>query len=372
MLLWNPLDLSVYSVTSGISGVGGCEYDHPIAFDDFERNARLSYSLLLAASGIHKSILSISRSLTFLPIVGEMNYAWASQVVVETRNGEYPISDKVIGRNFLVLWPVSMAVDIWLKVRDICARAGPNSDSADVQALLNHPPKFSAMRPPGGFGGIDTDGMVDVRDLTVGQRLFVASLGGGAGTRTPDFAVRQPHDDWSERITAAEERALRSPLSVNAGLPRDKLRGSRKKCKRLLAQPPLASSVAMDLPDDVVERIVCSLLTDVMCQTETIVATVAQLKAVSRQFCECVNAVVARMLTRVSATAHSLLGHAPAQPASVQRIVGAAGLTLRQALSVPLDWRAYVCHRRSLADDKRPTLLYRPKGWLDGQKLLWE
>ena len=60
------------------------------------------------------------------------------------------------------------------------------------------------------------------------------------------------------------------------------------------------------------------------------------------------------MLRTVTEAAHSLLGPLPREPAEVQRILHAAGLTLRHALTMPpVRWRSYV--RRRFLLEKQDT-----------------
>jgi hypothetical protein len=98
-----------------------------------------------------------------------------------------------------------------------------------------------------------------------------------------------------------------------------------------------------------VERILSIHLARSMADVEAMQNAVASARLVCRQFQRTTNASITRMIVAVTGAARSLLGVCPREPAEVQTIVHAAGLTLRHALTLqPPKWRSYVRRRRVL------------------------
>ena len=86
-----------------------------------------------------------------------------------------------------------------------------------------------------------------------------------------------------------------------------------------------------------------------MANVKEMQGAVASARLVGRQFHRTANAAVTRMIVGVTGAARSLLGACPREPAEVQTVVHAAGLTLRHALALQVPrWNSYVRMRKLL------------------------
>jgi AraC-like DNA-binding protein len=220
----------------------------------------------------------------------------------------------------------------------------------DVRA---HPPSTAFLPQQFREHAVETVREVRAKDLTVPQRLFVASL----APHSTAFATRSPADKWSDTMRAQDQKQLNRFLKQHNvvvavqepgdGASAPALRGRARPCHN--GQRRRRRSSVFDLPDDLVERIVCIHLAQSMDRAEEAQRAAAHARYVNRQFRRTTNAAIARMLRTVTEATHSLLGPRPREPAEVQRILHAAGLTLRHALTMPpVRWRSYVRRRMVL------------------------
>ena len=332
MLIIDPADLSVYRLPEdAITNVNGAPV-HTISFSQFEKAAQQSYSNLILEPRQGTEPCIRASSIVFVHLRGNANtYAWASRICVQ-HTYEYPnVHNWTLGNEFLLLWPAPIAIHTWLSFKE---RARICNNNLDVPSLMvvDHPPALSQLK---GLAGIAHVGKVEPCDLTVAQRFFVASL----RPNLPRFATRQPGDDWCSRLSKTNATAKKYPCAAP----------SAKRATSSMT-PLTRGTVALDLPDELIGRIVSMRLSEDMCAIETAVTTVARLSAVSRQFCACTRDATRRMLDRVHPLCMQLHGPHPKSPAWVQAMLSAAGLTLRCSFALDLGkWHVFVRQRRALA-----------------------
>lgn len=365
MLIIDSTDLSIYRVPSkALTNLNDVSHSRPaIPFSIFERAALESFSSIILASwqsgNDGTSFLGhCAESIVFVRLQNGTGYGWASRVYVQHKN-EYPYlaKNQKLGSDFLMLWPVPIAIHTYLGFKDR-TRSGtiPLDDAA--QMVLDHAPSLThagSTKP-----AFENEGKVAWADLSPAQRLFVASL---APELSP-FAKRQLHDNWSDRLSegcaSSSSSLLSSPSSPSA--PSSPLRQSGA----------LRKNVAFDLPDELVGRIVSTRLSEDLCSIETVVVTVAQLGAVSRQFCACTRDALEVLLSRISWIGAAAISDYDGQPTHVQSMLWAACLTLYRAyrLDTHPTWYDYVRERRAIQ-----ALAQRPSGPRDASKrlaLLWD
>jgi len=333
MFLIDPEDLTVYklpdsALTSYFKG------PLAISFDAFEAAAQTSYSTLVkvAAQDSRPSFNPFTIEYVHLKDAdgGAAGYAWATSVCVN-HSSEYPFCDApFLGRDFLLLWPYAMAIHTWLYYKE---RERFGHTDFVSRMVANHPPSVLLKRK---LGDVAHDGAVAPRDLTHHQRYFVASL----RPNLPHFALRQPNDDWSE--------SLRSRPARRDGAA---ARGDADEASAAAAAVPRAgASAPLDLPAELVERVLSLRIAEDLASIASAVATVASLSSVSRQFRHCTRDVTARMFARVLPLCLELHGPNPPLPSRVQDVLWASGLTLRSVFATDLcDWRSYVRERRKLS-----------------------
>lgn len=333
MLLIDPFDFSAYRVSKmALENVEAVERATPMPFRAFEHAARTSYSTLIMETARYPTFRVRTNAIVFVRLRDGKGYAWASPISV-LHAGEYPIasSDLILGKDMLLLWPVPMAINAYLNFKER-ERLRPGIQS--LSSVLEHPPNMQhAQRCPDDF---ELEGKVAMRDLTLAQRLFIASL----MPNLPPFALRQSPDDWCKRLCVSDaanfEHAFASvsdqwrmkPVNVNDVFPPDLVARieARKAPKR-----KRGGRVPLDLPAELIARIACIRISEDMGSIRHMCVTVAKLGAISQQFRTCTHEVLERMLVRVQACPFTLM-HAGVNrdnPKRVQQILWAAGLTLR-------------------------------------------
>lgn len=356
MLLMDASNLAVYSLPeSAITTHGaGMPKPHPVSVAHFEEAANKSCSDLigLAAQGPGKHH---PRSIAFVHLKsedgGRPKCAWATRICV-AHVGEYPaLSDDFLGLDFLLLWPYPVAIHSWLAYKER-ERCDPLLDPTS-RMIVDHPPSLLRER---GLADVAHEGVVAPRDMSLGQRYFVASI----GPNLPHFALRQSGDDWCKRVSELNAQLSAPwPASTHAHLP---------------PPPPPArrAPVPIDLPDELVGRILSLRLAGDLGAIEQAVATVAALSAVSRQFRACTRDALASMLARVQPLCTQLCAPDPRSPAWIRNMLRASGLTLSSA-SVPGlgKWPTYVRERRKLV--KHECEQWCPSGYeAKRHALLWD
>lgn len=342
MLIIDPADLSVYRLPDDAATNAHGARVHTISFDKFEEAAHQSYSNLILASAQGAGHLIRAGSIVFVHLKGNSNtYAWASRICVH-HTYEYPhVQDWTLGDDFLLLWPVPMALHTWLGAKERARAVGHAADmDAPSRLLVEHPPSLCQQK---GLADIAHEGKVEPCDLSVAQRYFVASL----MPNLPHFALRQSGDDWCQRLKECEPPVSKPRKVASRIAPSTNLFA-------LPMPPPTRGIVTPDLPDELISRIVSLRLSEDLRAIETAVATVSRLGAVSRQFCACTRDTVERMLARVHPLCMQMNKHHPKSPAWVQSMLWASGLTLRCAFALDLDqWSVYVRQRRALVSHER-------------------
>lgn len=356
MLLLDSTNLSVYEVADDTLS----HWTHlppPITFARFEATARSHvYGLFLAA---HIPSFRVgAETLVFVRLAHERGWAWASRIRV-VHHDQLPIKDVLIGEEFLFLWPVPMAINAYINFKEAARRSLASSEGAQETALLDfvnavkaHPPSTAFLPQQFREHAVETVREVRAKDLTVPQRLFVASL----MPHSTAFALRSPADTWAERLRAQDQmqldRFLQKHTVVSKVAPSTgpTLRARvRMQCQPQLRGRRRRQRCVFDLPDDLVERILSIHLARTMTDVEEMQSAVSNARLVCRQFQRTTNASITRMIVAVTEAARSLLGVCPREPAEVQTIVHASGLTLRHALTLqPPKWRSYVRRRRVL------------------------
>lgn len=366
-LLLNTTDLTAYRISKGALVSQNDANVKTMKFDTFEKAVRLSRSSLIKAG---MALMCLSPSIVFVRLREGKGYAWASRVHVQ-HSGEYSVITDVqlLGEDILLLWPVPMAINWFL----ICKERVRLETNIACSMIVEYPPNMDRVQ----FfqSDFEVDGKVDACDLTVAQRIFIASL----VPDLPPFATRQLSDDWCERMCDVDKRNFANHLLDERGITRNArdvhatVRGPprtpfERKHRRLHR-----SRVVLDLPDELVGRIVCHLLVEVLSNVEAAVSVVAQLCAVSRQFRECTQGAVHHMVTRVHRVAHTLLGPTPSNPAHVQSVLWESGITLRHALATPIDnWCTYVRLRRALAQQQGDVRTGDQMHAFQRRALLWD
>jgi len=356
MLLLDSTNLSVYEVAEETLS----HWTHlppPITFERFEATARSHvYGLFLAA---HIPSFRVgAETLVFVRLAHERGWAWASRIRV-AHHDQLPIKDVLIGEEFLFLWPVPMAINAYINFKEAARRSlaiaeGHETALLDfVNAVKAHPPTTAFLPQRFREHAVETVREVRAKDLTVPQRLFVASL----MPHSTAFALRSPADKWTEKLYTQDQMQLNrflqklkaAPAIASSTGPTLRKRASAQHQLPNRTRRPRRQWCVFDLPDDLVERILSIHLARTMEDVEEMRGAVADARLVCRQFHRTTNASVTRMIVAVTGAARSLLGVCPREPAEVQTIVHAAGLTLRHALTLqPPKWRSYVRRRRLL------------------------
>lgn len=386
MLLLDSTNLSVYEVADDTLK-HWARLPPSMAFERFEATARSHvYGLFLAA---HMPNFRVgAETLVFVRLAQDRGWAWASRIRI-AHHRQLPIADLHIGEEFLFLWPVPMAINAYINFKEAARRSIALTTFGEEEATLMtfvdavkaHPPSIAFL--PQQFRDHDMETVREVRakDLTVPQRLFVASL----APHSTAFATRSPTDKWSDTMRAQDQKQLDRFLKRHNATDAFQKPGdsdivpvvrarARPFRSQHNAQRRRRRSSVFDLPDDLVERIVCIHLAQSMDRAEEAQMAAAHARYVNRQFRRTTNAAIAHMLRTVTEAAHSLLGPLPREPAEVQRILFAAGLTLRHALTMPpVRWRSYVRRRFLLEkhDSEREPPVYACAGARQRCALLW-
>ena len=293
-------------------------------------------------------------TLVFVKLEKDRGWVWASTCKV--RNSQvpcergFPIPATTLGDDFLFLWPVPVAIHVYVNIKDKRRRQVANHNSGFHTQVLDHPPCFSYLPNKRDFPGslrLPTVRKVSAKQLTVAQRLFVASLKPNASP----FARRKPNDKWVVKLDnqdraqfeawrAAQQHRLPAHPRVDLNEAAD--RAARSRSRRVRRNHRGACHL-LGLPDDLLERVVSVCLSECLDSTLELREAVSGLITVSAQFRRATWYVVDHMLERVGRAAASLLTDNPREPLEVQAITQAACLSLQHALRiVPGDWPYYL------------------------------
>ena len=364
MLLLDSSNLSVYEVADEILSHRTTP-PPSIAYEHFESTARSHFcSLFLAAQ--FPAFRVGAETLVFVQLTEDGGWAWASRIRVRNLD-ELPIPEAYLGEEFLFLWPVPMAINAYINFKEKARRLGNSETGEDafVSAIKAHPPSLAFV--PQNLDKNSAIGplkRVGARDMTVSQRLFVASL----TPHSSAFSVRSSADKWTEALRDKDQSQLRNflhkkdPAAPCDGSARSKgpAAGTRARARARSAR----SRVPFDLPDDVVERILSIHIAQNMDSAEDMKVAVTRARLVCCQFRSTATAAMKHMLVVVTKAAGSLLGNDPGEPSEVQTIVHAAGITLRQALMFrPARWDYYLRLRRRLEARDAASLHVIPRNY---------
>jgi len=313
-----------------------------ISFEHFETTARSAFCSAFLATRSSDNRIG-TEALAFVRLSGGRGWAWASRIRVAHRD-QLPIADLIIGEEFLFLWPVPMAINAYLSFREKLRQSGgvPAHWAPLARAIDAHPPSMGFVSHQRDGDAIDGTRVLRAKDLTVAQRLFVASL----APHTTAFSARAPTDRWSETLSDEDRRHLHHFL-LTAGAGADDAEGAAAPCPAPRTGRRARARAVFDASDDVVGRIACVCLSQSMADLDEMRLAVARLRLVSRQFRRATDAALHQLVRTVTATARSLLGDRPREPRDVQAVVQAAGLTLRHALALKDDggWPSYALAR---------------------------
>ena len=377
MLLLDSATLSIHEIDDAAL-VMPAALPPNIAFEHFETTARAHFGNVYVAAQFPAFRLG-SGTLVFVRLSGGRGWAWASRIRV-AHDDQFPICNASIGGDFLFLWPVPMAINAYLGFREKARRVAgiPAHLTRFVRAVEGHPPSMSFVAHARAGGAISATRELRAKDLTVAQRLFVASL----APHTTTFCARRPTDRWSEVLGDQDRRHLHDFLRAAAGDGGARVDGAAFRSggvgapARAVRRRRHGARAAFDLPDDVVGRVASVHLAQSMASIAEMGEAVARLRLVSQQFRRATDVALQQLVHTVTVAARSLLGDRPREPVDVQAVVHAAGLTLRRALALQDDagWRAYARARVQVErcdggeHATRPALSRSPR---ERERLLW-
>ncbi len=350
IFLYDPCDLSVHEVATGkIRVAPGGTVSHSV-----EQEARTG--ILAGMCMAERFPLSNVEGETLMFVKLEKDHGWVWASTCRVRNSQdqrergFPITATTLGDDFLFLWPVPVAIHVYVNIKDKRRRQVANHNSAFHTQVLDHPPCFSYLPNKRGLPGylrLPTVRKVSAKELTIAQRLFVASLKPNASP----FARRKPNDKWVMKLDnqdraqfeawrAAQQSRLPAPLRVD--LDEATGRAARGRPKRVRRDHGGACHL-LSLPDDLLERVLSFCISECLHNFAEVKSTVSGLITVATQFRRATWSVVDHMLERIARAAASLLTDNPREPSEVQAVTQAACLSLQHALRVvPGDWPYYL------------------------------
>jgi hypothetical protein len=342
MLLLDSTTLSIHEVDAQV--VSAPASPPCISFEHFEATARSAFCSAFLATRSSDNRIG-TEALAFVRLSDGRGWAWASRIRVAHRD-QLPIADLTIGEEFLFLWPVPMAINAYLSFREKLRQSGgvPEHWAPLARAIEAHPPSMGFVSHQSTGDAVDGTRALRAKDLTVAQRLFVASLAPHATA----FSVRSPTDRWAETLSDEDRRHLHHFLLTAGAGGGDADADAAAPCPAARAHArQTGARAAFDASDDVVGRIACVCLSQSMVDLAEMRLAVARLRLVSQQFRRATDAALQQLVRTVTATARSLLGDRPREPRDVQAVVQAAGLTLRHALALKVGggWHTYALAR---------------------------
>jgi len=306
-------------------------------------------------------------TLVFLKLRNGHGWVWASSISV-TNDGKFPVEARTLGDEFFFIWPVPVAINVFFEIKEK-RRMQMGISSTFDECAMDHPPCISyVLSKDGGTGRLmlPTVRRLAVDQLTVAQRLFVASL---VPYATP-FAFSNLPDGWCSRLKQSDREQLEAWRAANG------MRARSDEQEAPEGEPgPWADAAAanrratgcplLELPDDLLERIVGTHIVESSWDTDLLQVRVRACAWTSAQFARITRQAANRLLDRVVDVAQSLLVDRSQEPIHVQMVVLAAGLSLRHALMMPRgDWGLYMRLRRRshvnghcMTDEKRRGLL---------------
>jgi len=304
-----------------LNHVSACTH---IPFTEFE-----SLAYCPAHAGLFANMLLDRRGVIPIKLKPSGGIAWGARVAV-FHNGELPVDTRVLGTEFVFVWPQSTAIHAFFELQEAARRRG----AAELVIGQSMRPSWSFQTHGRAFGNQDvqTTRCVETRKLTVEQRLFLACL----TRRATIFPRCSKEDRWKERIDEEDMRSEKQFIASRGLAPPD-----------LSTQPegkkPVRRGVAkFELPDEIVAIVLAMRLTETMETARSVHATLSTLVRVSPQFHAATNTVVEGLRVRVQQGCRSLLSDAPQDHTHVVRMLETTRLTLRKALGLKPGWHAYV------------------------------
>ena len=360
--LIHPLDLSVYEVESDQIDVADGGSVHSFIRTSASFKAIFMHSRFPGCPVNHETLV-------FLRLRQGKGWVWASSISV-ANDGKFPVQAPTLGNNFFFIWPVPVAINAYLEIKDRRRRQIGGANQF-FDAVIRHPPCFSFVpnkAEPFAQRALPTARRLTSQQLTVAQRLFVASLVPHASP----FAVRGAADKWCTRLGERDQtqfeawRATNGPHPPTGGPTK---RGDTPMARKGHRARREASCPLLTLPFDLLEKVLSFYVSGCIHDVDQLQAAVAICASVSKQFKHAAHSVAMGMLESVTSAARSLLDDSPGEPLAVQAVVHASCLTLRHAIALhPGDWKGYLGHRRSaatggnsssVASEQRRRLLWR-------------
>ncbi len=333
MLLIDGNSHEVYEIDDAcvLNHAGACTH---IPFTEFET---LAYSPKHA--GLFANMLLDHRGIIPIRLKPSGGVAWGARLAV-FHNGELPVDTRVLGTEFLFVWPQSTAIHAYFEFQEAARRRG--ATNLMIGQSMRPSYCFKTHTQTFGHQDVTTTRRVATRELTVAQRLFLVCL----TRRATTFPRCGPNDRWKERIDEAdmrsEERFIarrrlrQGPTPTPPPPPALPLQPEGKRVVR-------RGTARFDLPDEMVGLVVAACLTNQTVETAASVrAALSVLVQVSRQFRVATNNVVDAMRARVQQGCLSLLSDAPQDHTRVVRALEVTRLTVRKALQLKPGWHAYV------------------------------
>ena len=349
MFLIDPCDLSVHEVPKDhVTVATGGSVSRP---QDQEERTGIMSGMLMEERFPECHV--DNETLVFVKLEKDRGWVWASTCSVRNHpdspcDRRFPTSAKTLGDDFLFLWPVPVAIHVYMNIKDKRRRQVANHNSGFHAQVLDPPPCFSYLpnkRNAPGYLELPTVRKVSVQQLTVAQRLFVASL---TANVTP-FAKRKPTDKWCAKLGDQDRAQFEAWRSCEGGScstsphQANTRRVVARKSQRKARCNHKGACHLLGLPDDLLERVISTCLSECLHSTTEVRSAVSGLITVSTQFRRATWSVVDHMLERVGRAAASLMTDEPREPLEVQAITQAASLSLRHALLVvPGDWPWYL------------------------------
>jgi len=347
MLLIDPRDLSVHEVDSErLTVADGVSVLAP-------SRATASFKCIFI-HGRFPGCTVKHESLVFLKLRSGHGWVWASSISV-VNDGKFPVDAPTLGDDFFFVWPVPVAINAFFEIKDK-RRMTMGIASPFDEVVMDHPPCISYVPSKGGLPGrlaLPTVRKLTADQLTAAQRLFVASLVPHA---TP-FAMRNHADKWCDRLGKRDQtqfEAWRATVGMPFAEPAPCSRGAGEQseafavgCAEQSNRLAAPSCTILDLPDELLERIVGAHLSECLWDTDLLQVKVRMCAITSVQFERATRSAAYRILDRVVGVSQSLLTDRPREPLEVQSVVHAACLTLRHALMLSRgDWAMYIRFRR--------------------------
>ena len=206
--LIHPRDLSVYEVESDQINVAGGGSVHSFVRTSASFKAVFMHSRFPDCRVNHETLV-------FLRLRHGKGWVWASSISV-ANDGRFPVEEPTLGNNFFFIWPVPVAINAYLEIKDRRRRQiGGANRFFDL--VMGHPPCFSFVpnRAAPLQHTLPTARRLASEQLTVAQRLFVASLVPHASP----FALRGAADKWCARLGQRDRTQFEAWRATNGPRP---------------------------------------------------------------------------------------------------------------------------------------------------------